>query len=135
MNKFTEAVSKSLQIAKTVTTGLSSTNLLDMRDFGKAVFTVAGVAHTSSAVMTCTIYESTATTWNGAVAKAMTTTSFRATASASTVGGVLRIEVDEKDMDADNDYRYLGCYVDVDDDLATGVTAVVDRLRKDWEPV
>jgi len=135
MNKFKEAVTASLQIAKTVTTGVSSSGLLDMRDWGKAVFEVVGVAHTSTAVMTATVYESTASTWNGAVAKAMTTTLFQATATANTLtSGLARIEVDEKDMSVNSDYRYLGCYVDVDDNLATGVTAVVKRTRGNWEP-
>lgn len=136
MQKFTEMITSSVEIAKTVTTGISSTNLLDMRNYKKLVANVVALkpldATGSVLNLTVTLYESTASTWNGAVATALT--NFVATSAVySGSNGVVRIELNDYDMSINNSKRYVGlktaCWT------ATDQVAIVERYRADNEPV
>lgn len=136
MQKFTEMITSSVEIAKTVTTGISSTNLLDMRNYKKLVANVVALkpldATGSVLNLTVTLYESTASTWNGAVATALT--NFVGTAAVySGSNGVVRVELNDYDMSINNSKRYIGlkttCWT------ATDQVAIVERYRADNEPV
>ena len=136
MNKFTEMVTSSVQVAKTVTTGISSTNLLDMQQYCKAIFNVVALkpldATGSVLNLTVTVYESTASTWNGAVATAMT--NFVGTAAVySGSNGVVRLELNDYEMSTNQGKRYIGfktaCWT------ATDQVGIVERYKSDYEPV
>lgn len=136
MQKFTEMVTASVQISKTVTTGISSSALLDMYNYKKLVANVVALkpldATGSVLNLTVTLYESSASTWNGAVATAMT--NFVATKAVySGSDAYVRLELNDYDMSINNDKRYIGirtaCWT------ATDQVAIVERYRADNEPV
>jgi hypothetical protein len=136
MNKFSEMVTRSLQIAATLTSGQSSTALLDMSPYKKAMFQVVASkpidATTFVGNITVTVYESTASTWNGAVATAMT--SFTGTAACTSgASGNKFFEVNDYDMSVNNSKRYLGLYVSAWTN--TDMVAIVERYRGDHEPL
>lgn len=136
MNKFSEMVTRSLQAAVTLSTGVSSTNLLDMSPYKK--FMVQGVASkpidatTFVGNITVTVYESTAATWNGAVATALT--SFVGTAAATSAqAGDVFLEVNDYDMSCNSAHRYLGFYMAAW--TKTDMFGIVERYRGDKEPL
>jgi len=136
MNKFTEMITASLQIAKTVTTGISSTALLDMMPYKKAMVLVTANkpldATGSAGCITATVYESSAATWNGAVATAMT--SFVGTVACnSTTAGFIKLEVNDYDMSINETKRYIG--VRVAAHTATDIVCIVQQYRGDNEPL
>lgn len=136
MNKFAEMVTSSLQIAGTLTTGLSSTNLLDMQPYRYAVVQALASkpidATTFVGNITVTVYESTAATWNGAVATAMTSYTKTAACTSGSVGNV-RVEIPAYDMSVNGGHRYLG--VRMAAWTKTDMFCIVERGGADWEPV
>jgi len=136
MNKFSEMVTRSLQIAATLSTGQSSTALLDMAPYKKAMFQVVASkpidATTFDGHLTVTVYESSASTWNGAVATAMTSFTGTASCTSDTVGNKF-FEVNDYDMSINNSKRYLGLYVA--SWTKTDMFAIVERYRGDHEPL
>lgn len=136
MNKFSEMVTRSLQIAATLSTGQSSTALLDMTSYKKAMFQVVASkpidATTFAGHLTVTVYESSASTWNGAVATAMTSFTGTASCTSNTVGNKF-FEVNDFDMSINNSKRYLGLYVAAW--TKTDMFAIVERYRGDHEPL
>lgn len=135
MNKFSEMVTRSLQIAASLTTGESSSALLDMSPYKKAMFQAVANKPLDNTTfvgnITVTVYESTASTWNGAVATAMT--SFTGTDSCTSGSeGNKFFEINDYDMSINNSRRYLGLYVSAW--TKTDMVAIVERYRKDHEP-
>lgn len=129
-------ITASLQIASTLTTGVSSTNLLDMMPYKKSMVLVAANkpldATGASGCITATVYESSAATWNGAVATAMTAYVATATCN-STTAGFIKIEVNDYGMSINATKRYIG--VRVAAHTATDITCIVQRYRGDNEPL
>lgn len=135
MNKFSEMVTRSLQLAATLTTGQSSTALLDMSPFKKAMFQVVASkpidATTFVGNITVTVYESTASTWNGAVATAMTSFVSTAACTSGAAGNVF-MELNDYDMSINNSKRYVGFYAAAW--TKTDMFGIVERYRRDNEP-
>lgn len=135
MNKFTEMVTTSVQMSNTLTSALSSTVLLDMSAFKKYIAPVVAAKPSDNTTftgnLTVTIYESTAATWNGAVATAMTSFVATATCNSGTTGYVIQ-EVDDFKMSANDGKRYLGAYAQAW--TKTAMSLVVERYREDVEP-
>jgi hypothetical protein len=136
VEKIFEGMTCSLQIAKTVTTGISSTTLLDMAPYKKAAVLVMANkpldATGSSGCITATVYESSTATWNGAVATAMT--NYVQTVSCnSTTEGFIKIEVNDFGLSSNTTKRYIG--VRVAAHTATDITCVVLRKNADNEPL
>jgi hypothetical protein len=136
MNKVREMITSSLQVAASLSTAKSSINLLDMQHYQKAVVTcVCNKPMDDTTVnfpMTATIYQSTAATWNGAVAVALPAYSGTAACSSAT-SGWKQFEIDVKDLTINSDYRYLGAYVQAW--TKTDMTVIVERYRGNYEPL
>jgi hypothetical protein len=136
MNKFTEMVTSSVQIAATLTSAQSSSALLDFSPYGKAI--VQGLASkpidatTFVGNITVTIYESTASTWNGAVATAMTSFTKTAACTSGAVGNV-RVEIRADELSINNSKRYIG--VRMAAWTNTDMFAIVERYRGNYEPL
>jgi hypothetical protein len=134
--KFTEMVSYSLQVASTLSLAQSSSDLLDMSLYEKAI--ISCVVNkpldvtTANFPITVTIYESTASTWNGAVAVALPAFSGTAACSSASTGWK-QFEVDVKDLTLANNMRYIGarvaCWTKSD------MTVIVERYNASYEPV
>lgn len=136
MNKFTEMVTSSLQIAATVTTAQSSTSLLDMQPYRRAVVQALASkpidATTFVGNITVTLYESTASTWNGAVATALTSFVKTAACTSGTVGNI-RVEIQDYEMSVNIGKRYLGARMAAW--TGTDMFCIVERHGADYEPV
>lgn len=136
MNKFTEMVTSSVQVAATLTTAQSSTSLLDMKHFGKAI--IQGLASkpidatTFVGNITVTLYESTASTWNGAVATALTSFTKTAACTSGSIGNV-RVEINDYDLSVNGGHRYLGARMAAW--TKTDMFLIVERFPSDYEPV
>lgn len=136
MNKFTEMVTSSVQIAATLTSAQSSTALLDMSPYDKVI--VQGLASkpidatTFVGNITVTVYESTASTWNGAVATALTSYTKTAVCTSGTVGNI-RVEVRQDELSINNSKRYVG--VRMAAWTNTDMFAIVERYRGNYEPL
>ncbi len=136
MNKFTEMVTSSVQIAATLTSAQSSTNLLDFSPYDK--FVVQGLASkpidatTFVGNITVTVYESTASTWNGAVATAMTSFVKTAACTSGAVGNV-RVEIRADELSINNSKRYIGLRMAAWTN--TDMFAIVERYRGNYEPL
>lgn len=137
MNKFTEMVTASIQMAKTVSTGLSSTALLDMRNYKKIIFNVIANkpldATGTAGNLTVTVYESTASTWNGAVAKTTSALTDKTSSCYSGSTGYVRYEINDYDLTINSGYRYVGFATSMW--TATDMMCVAERYRADNEPV
>lgn len=135
--KITEAFTQSVGVYPTLTAaGLSSSALYDMTNYEKAV--VQAMAHKlpdgkGEGVFTCQLYQSTASTWNGAVAVTMAT-NLVATASLTSASNVMiNVDFRQPNFTENSDYNYLGfalvaptgCYV----------SAVVNKGFAKDEPV
>jgi hypothetical protein len=137
MNKFTEMVTASVQVAKTVTTGVSSSALLDMSLYKKAIINVIANkpldATGTAGNLSVTIYESTASTWNGAVAKTNSVLTDKTSSCYSASTGYVRYEINDYDLTINSGYRYVGFKTAMW--TATDMMAIVERYRADNEPL
>jgi hypothetical protein len=136
MEKFTEMVTATMAMINTaVSSGMSSSALVDMQRCKKAVFTVVAsrpLTYTSQVdAFTVSSYESTASTWNGAVATVMTGTVSVVTGSISSAGVLLRMEINDYDLMEGR--RYAGFYIA--NNTNTNVCAIIEQSRGDNEPL
>ena len=136
MDKFIEKCTSSLQIAASLTVAQSSSALLDMQNYHKCIITcMANKPMDDTTVVfpiTVTIYESTAATWNGAVAVALPAYSGTAACNSAT-SGWKQFEVDVKDLTINSDMRYIG--VRFAAWTKTDMMCIVERFRGRNEPV
>lgn len=87
-------------------TGVSSSTLVDMSQHRKFLAVAQHGTATTASAFNVRIYESTASTWGGAVAVLLTQKTVSVLTAATTVT-TLEIEV----SDITENYRYLGVYV------------------------
>jgi hypothetical protein len=132
--KFTEGVTTSLQVAPTASTGISSSGLLDMKLYEKAVIEV--MTHRlpdgkGEGVGSVTVYESDVSTWS---ASATIITASVATCSITSASdAVMQLEVRVPEMSVNNEYkRYIGAYVAMP--TSTVFTANVKRWHGSYNP-
>lgn len=110
--KITEALNITEGIEPT-TSDASSAELVDMQDFGKFVSVVSQGSATTAGNLVVTLYESTASTWDGAVATQITA-SITTTSVDTDSSGIASVEVDESALSSG--MRYVGTYAEKDDD-------------------
>lgn len=121
MEKITEKIALSSAIVATASTvAISSSELVDMRDFSEFLAVVSQGVATTAGVITVSIWESTEPTWAGAVATKLK----EITGSSQTASRFLTVDVVESELS--DGKRYLGVYVQKAD-TASGVSAVVAR--------
>lgn len=132
--KFTELVTTSLQVAPTASTGVSSSGLLDMQLYEKAVIEV--MTHRlpdgkGEGVGSVTVYESDVATWS---ASATIITASVATCSITSASdSVVQLEIRVPEMSVNNEYkRYIGAYVTMP--TSTVFTANVKRWHGSYNP-
>lgn len=116
--KITEQVTFSEAIFPRVSTGVSSSTLIDCRDFGRIAVVASHGTATTASTFVISLYESTASTWAGGVATLLSTTTV-SVATAST--NVTTVEAKASDL-AEGD-RYIGVYV-TKTDTASSLSAV-----------
>lgn len=121
--KVTEELTISQAVTPTVSAAVSSSALVDMQDYRKFVAEVSKGVTTTAGSLVVTIYESTASTWNGAVAVLLSTS------TVATVTGSAYLENVEIDVSAITEgKRYLGVYV-TQTDTASAVSTNVIRAE------
>ena len=120
MNKLINESTVSVLCYPTTSTGKSaSTALFDMTNYRNVVFETPlhrlpdGKGEGTASLQ---VYESTASTWNGAVATAITN-SVASVSLTSASDQLLQVEVKSQDMSVNNNKRYLNAYIT----LPTGV--------------
>ena len=116
--KITEINTIAEAIYPQVSAGISSSVLVDMRDYNQFCAVVSHGTATTASTFVVKVYESTASTWAGGVATLVSTTT-TSIATASTA--VAKVEVDSSDVT--NGARYLGIYV-TKTDTASSLSAV-----------
>lgn len=116
--KITEYNTIAEAIYPQVSAGVSSSVLVDMRDYREYCAVVSHGTATTASTLVVKVYESTASTWAGAVATLLSTTTV-SVATAST--NVSTINVDSSDVT--EGARYLGIYV-TKTDTASSLSAV-----------
>jgi hypothetical protein len=110
--KISEGLTQSIAVAPTLTaTGLSSSALYDMCDYEKCI--VQAFAHKlpdtkGAGVFTCQLYQSTASTWNGAVAITMSTNLVATASLSNSVDVSLNVDFRQPNMTENGSYKYLG---------------------------
>lgn len=135
MNKYTEQITASVQVYPTATTGISSSALLDMQDYRNAIVRVA--CHRlpdakGEGVVSVSFYESTASTWNGAVATLVT--SSKTGASLTSVSDAsFEVELRTAEMTVSDGKRYLGVYIA--NPTSSYSSAIVERTGPRYEKV
>ena len=110
MNKIFENLKVTKAVEAVASAGVSSSTLLDMKEFQKIGGIVSALAGTAG-VITVTLYESTASTWDGAVATALTTSSVATGSVTTSSGAVITVEANTQDMDKENSKRYVGAHI------------------------
>lgn len=116
--KITEINTIAESIYPQVSAGISSSVLVDMRDYGQFCAVVSHGTATTASTFVVKVYESTASTWAGGVATLLSTTT-TSIATASTA--VAKVQVDA--VDITDGARYLGIYV-TKTDTASSLSAV-----------
>lgn len=116
--KITEINTISEAIYPQVSAGISSSVLVDMKDFSRYCAVVQHGTATTASTFVVKVYESSASTWGGAVAVLLSTTTV-SVATASTA--VAKVDVKASDLASAN--RYLGVYV-TKTDTASSLSAV-----------
>jgi len=116
--KITEMVTITEGIYPHTGVGVSSSTLVDMSQFRRYVAVAQHGTATTQSAFNVRIYESTASTWGGAVAVLLTQTTVTVATAGTTVTS---IEIDVDDITADK--RYLGIYV-TKVDTASSVSAL-----------
>lgn len=107
-------------VATASTVAVSSSELVDMRDFTEYLAVISQGVATTAGVITVSVWESTSSTWAGAVATKLT----EITGASQTASRFLTISVLESAI-GDGD-RYLGVYVQKAD-TASGIAAIIVR--------
>jgi hypothetical protein len=116
--KITEINTISEAIYPQVSAGISSSVLVDMRDYREYCAVVSHGTATTASTFVVKVYESTASTWAGGVATLLSTTT-TSIATASTA--VAKVNVASDDLTEGS--RYLGIYV-TKVDTASSLSAV-----------
>jgi hypothetical protein len=116
--KITEVNTIAEAIYPQVSAGISSSVLVDMRDYGQYCAVVSHGTATTASTFVVKIYESTASTWAGAVATLLSTTTTSVTTASTAVA---KVNVASTDLSADK--RYLGIYV-TKVDTASSLSAI-----------
>ena len=116
--KITELNTISEAIYPQVSAGISSSVLVDMRDFHEYCAVVSHGTATTASTLVVKVYESTASTWAGAVATLLSTTT-TSIATASTAVSTVNV----RDTDITEGKRYLGIYV-TKVDTASSLSAI-----------
>lgn len=132
MNKILEAITTTVQIYPTATTGKTGSASLDMSKYTKAVARL--VAHRlpdakGEGVITLSIYENVGTGATGTLVSGSSVT-----ASITSASDVY-LEKEIKDIDLsknDEDYRYINAYVA--SATATEVAVTIDRAGGRYDP-
>lgn len=132
--KFTELVTTSLQVAPTATTGKSSSTLLDMSQYERAIIEV--FAHRlpnalGEGVGSVTVYESDVAAWS---ASATVITASVKTATINSVSdAVIQLEVRVPEMSSNNELKqYLGARITMP--TSTVCTMNVKRWKGSYNP-
>lgn len=121
MERINERVTFTSAIVATASTvAASSSELVDMKDFTEYLAIVSQGVATTAGVITVSIWESTASTWAGAVATKLT----EVTGSSQTESRFISVNLLESQIT--DGRRYLGVYVQKAD-TASGIAAVVAR--------
>jgi hypothetical protein len=107
-------------VATASTVAVSSSELVDMRDFTEYLAVISQGVATTAGVITVSVWESTASTWSGAVATKLT----EITGASQTASRFLTISVLESAITEGD--RYLGVYVQKAD-TASGIAAIIVR--------
>lgn len=116
--KITEQVTFSEAIYPRVSAAVSSSTLFDMKDFGRFAAVCSHGTATTASTFVISIYESTASTWAGAVATLLSTTTVSVATAATNV-----TTVEAKATDLTEGDRYLGVYI-TKTDTASSLSAV-----------
>lgn len=101
-----------------VSSAISSSVLVDMRDFSRYAAVVSHGTATTASTLVVKVYESTASTWAGAVATLVSTTTVSVATAATKVS-----VVDLSSQQMKNTSRYLGVYI-TKTDTASALSAV-----------
>lgn len=121
MQRINELTTFTSAIAATASTvAVSSSELVDMKDFTEYLALVNQGVATTAGVITVSIWESTAATWAGAVATKLK----EITGSSQTASRFLSVSVLESEIGSGK--RYLGVYVQKAD-TASGIAATIAR--------
>jgi hypothetical protein len=116
--KITEQVTFSEAIYPRVSAAISSSTLLDFSQYGRVAVVASHGTATTASTFVISLYESTASTWAGAVATLLSTT----TVSIATAGtSVTTVEAKATDLAEGN--RYLGVYI-TKTDTASSLSSV-----------
>ena len=125
--KITETNTISEAIYPRVSAGISSSVLVDMRDFGRYCAVASHGTATTASTFVVSIYESSAATWGGAVATLLSTTT---TSVATAATAVVKVDVDTEAMANGN--RYLGVYV-TKVDTASSLSAITIQTNDRYQ--
>lgn len=113
--KITEAIAPAVAASK------SSSELVDMSAYGKYVAIVSQGAVTTAGNLVVKLYESTASTWNGAVAT-LITASVKTVSVQTSSSSIATVELDASDLSGDN--QYVGLHVTNADGDVAAISAV-----------
>ncbi len=125
--KITETLTLKEAIYPQTGTAVSSSTLVDMRDFSRYAVVASHGTATTASTFAVRVYESTASTWAGAVAVLLSTTTVSVGTATTTVSVV---EVDAADITEGK--RYLGVYltkVDTASSLCATTIQTGDRYQ------
>jgi len=131
--KITEALTTSIQIAPTVTTGISSSALLDMSKHERLIAKL--ICHRlpdakGEGVVTVSLYESDVATWS---ASATAITVGVATATLNSVSDAYaRVEIRAAQLTTNSSKRYVGAYCKPN--TGTYATVIVERGAGSYNP-
>jgi hypothetical protein len=107
-------------VATASTVAVSSSELVDMKDFTEYLAIVSQGVATTAGTITVSVWESTASTWAGAVATKLT----EITGASQTASRFLTVNLLESQIGAGK--RFLGVYVQKAD-TASGIAAIIAR--------
>jgi len=135
MNKVLEEITVSVEWYPVASSSVSSsTTLKDMSKYRNALIRTLITKlpdGKGEGVTTLTVYENTASTWNGAVATPIT--SSIVTGSLTSVSNVmLQTEITTAEMDVNNSKRYIGAYLTMP--TTSDISMVIERCRPRYEP-
>lgn len=136
MNKRSESTTQSIAVAPTASTGISSSALYDMKGYERAYITMVGHRlpdGKGEGVMTATVYQSTASTWNGAVAVTLSTNLVGTASITSASDCIVNIDLVVPKMSINDDMRYIG--VRCASNTSTVMSTIVSRFSANIEPV
>ena len=125
--KITEVNTIAEAIYPRVSAAVSSSVLVDMRDFSRYCAVVSHGTATTASTLVTKIYESSAATWDGAVATLLSTTT---TSIATAATAVAKVEIDADQIANGN--RYLGIYV-TKVDTASSLSAVTIQTNDRYQ--